>query len=182
MARQKIPITTEALQTKLSNFSVSDRGCWEWAGAREKDGYGTLEWNGKKRKAHRLAYEYFIGPVDNLLVCHHCDNPPCINPQHLFLGTHKDNHLDSVIKGRRATGSRNGRNTHPERYPRGSNHPRTLHPEWWPSKLTPADVRYIRRHYKAGRNNKNSTYFARIYSVNRRTIMCAINGRHWRHI
>ena len=66
------------------------------------EGYGRLRVDGKKVLAHRASYEEFNGVItDGLLVCHVCDTPSCINPDHLFLGTNKDNYTDSVNKGRR---------------------------------------------------------------------------------
>jgi hypothetical protein len=76
--------------------------CWEWIGKRDKYGYGFLR-IGKIRsfQAHRISYLMFykIQP-GNLFVCHSCDNPPCVNPSHLWLGTAKDNSRDMVSKGR----------------------------------------------------------------------------------
>jgi HNH endonuclease len=84
----------------MSNVSVSD-GCWEWTAGRGKFGYGSLWWQGDYGKAHRVAWELFRGPVPvGLFVLHRCDNPPCVNPEHLFLGTQKDNMLDCYNKGR----------------------------------------------------------------------------------
>ena len=82
--------------------------CWEWMGARkDKLPYGLIM-RGPKGAGlvytHRVAYEVTYGPVpDGLLVLHKCDNPPCCNPRHLFLGTHQDNTLDAQTKGRRPT-------------------------------------------------------------------------------
>lgn len=81
--------------------------CWVWTGSRARGGYGQL-WGGGPipLKSHRFSWEQANGPiVGRLLVCHHCDNPPCVNPAHLFLGDHKDNAKDMVAKGRcRAAG------------------------------------------------------------------------------
>ena len=75
--------------------------CWEFLGYRDKAGYGIIRYGRKQLHASRVSYELANGPFsENLLVCHKCDNPPCINPEHLFLGTHKDNMLDSLRKGR----------------------------------------------------------------------------------
>lgn len=89
-----------------SHVTKTESGCWEWKGCRIKGrGYGIVKRfvDGKKkyRKVHRVAYELAIGPVpEGLMVCHHCDNPPCINPEHLFAGTGSDNMSDCVKKGR----------------------------------------------------------------------------------
>lgn len=84
--------------------------CWEWKICRhKKGGYGAWTLNKVSCKAHRLAYEYTYGPIPKgLNVCHKCDNPPCCNPSHLFIGTYKDNHQDSVKKGRNVFGERHG--------------------------------------------------------------------------
>lgn len=78
--------------------------CWPWTGSRSKKGYGLLPWKGAPRMAHRFAWalEHGAMPGMDVLVCHRCDNPPCCNPKHLFLGSASDNQRDSVSKGRRA--------------------------------------------------------------------------------
>lgn len=76
--------------------------CWEFTGSVNEDGYGTVRHNGRMVGAHRVAWETANGqptPTD-LQVCHHCDNPPCVNPAHLFLGTNRDNVIDRQAKGR----------------------------------------------------------------------------------
>ena len=80
---------------------ITETGCWEWAGARDHTNYGLVTRSSGESRAHRLAYTLFVGPITyGQLVCHKCDNPPCCNPNHLFLGTMIDNILDCVEKGR----------------------------------------------------------------------------------
>ena len=87
-------------------------GCWEWQRGKDSCGYGILSINSKMKKATRHAWEITHGAIpDGLCVLHTCDNPSCINPDHLFLGTQKDNAIDRTIKGRTARnyGESNGR-------------------------------------------------------------------------
>lgn len=74
--------------------------CWLWIAAR-RNNYGAFKLNGKVLGAHVVAYTLTNGPIeDGLVVCHSCDNPPCVNPSHLWLGTYSDNAKDAVTKGR----------------------------------------------------------------------------------
>lgn len=93
------------------------RDCWIWTGLRDGRGYGAIWRSGKKHRVHRVSFE-FKGSVipDGMLVCHHCDNKLCVNPKHLFVGTHKDNMQDWTRKGK------NILINHPELLPRGNNH------------------------------------------------------------
>lgn len=85
-----------------TQFEIGNEGCWEWKGKRNRRGYGQSTFADKNmRIAHRTMWQFIFGPIPNgLFICHHCDNPPCIRPSHLFLGTHTDNMLDSIIKER----------------------------------------------------------------------------------
>jgi hypothetical protein len=99
-------IYKDALDRFISKVKKKPSGCWEWQGTMKKNGYGifqdrTREGSGKQLQAHRFSFEIFHGEIPpGLLVCHHCDNPKCVNPEHLFLGTHKDNTQDMIRKGR----------------------------------------------------------------------------------
>ena len=86
----------------LKSFEIKESGCWEWNGELDKDGYGKIYAFSKRVSAHRFSYEIFNGIIEpEMFVCHSCDNPCCVNPDHLWLGTTQENTQDSVNKGRR---------------------------------------------------------------------------------
>ena len=112
-AKQSKPIELRFWK-RVSKAGTDD--CWLWTGATHQYGYGRMgtgkrgEW--KATEAHRVSWEIHFGPIpDGMHVCHSCDNPPCVNPAHLFLGTNNDNRQDSVKKNRH-TG--NGKSGHPQ--------------------------------------------------------------------
>ena len=101
----------DVLLRLLRNVSLSTTGCWEWEGAKSVKGYGRIKFGGSYWAAHRLMAHIKIGDVGgSVTVCHRCDNPCCINPEHLFIGTQKQNIDDRDLKGRRnqARGERQG--------------------------------------------------------------------------
>lgn len=76
-------------------------GCWEWTRSSNGSGYGSFNFNGVHTTAHRQSYMAYKGEIpQGIIVCHTCDNKKCINPEHLFLGTYKDNYRDAVSKGK----------------------------------------------------------------------------------
>ena len=104
MQTNSIPnLTTEQKELFWSRVEVpfQPSDCWEWKGGRDKGGYGKLKLAGVWYKSHRIAYFLFDPTFDqSLLICHQCDNPSCVNPNHLFVGTSADNMRDMKEKGR----------------------------------------------------------------------------------
>ncbi len=98
------------LLERFENKFVIDPGtrCWNWIAGKDWDGYGHIWVKGKTRKAHRTSYSLFVGRIGTKLVCHKCDNPSCVNPAHLFLGTNEDNIKDCMKKNRKPKGITHG--------------------------------------------------------------------------
>jgi hypothetical protein len=143
--------------------------CWPWTGARSKWNYGLLSVASRMEGAHRLAWTLFHGPIpDGIWVLHHCDNPPCVNPSHLFLGTHADNMADMAAKGRGGGGAPT--HTNPARYPVrvGERNPN--------AKLTPGQVAEIRTLRTDGVSLRE---LGRRFGVHNRTIERIVKGDRW---
>jgi hypothetical protein len=143
---------------------LRDGECWEWQGSRNRDGYGQIKaGSGSDRvlKAHRVAWEaHHAEPIPvGLQVCHHCDNPACVNPAHLFLGTSGDNAADRDAKGRRTA-------------PKGEAHSN--------SRLTEAQVLEIRSLYAAGVGTQ--VELALQFNVLESRISAIISRKTWRHL
>lgn len=165
-AAAKITPVTE----RFWRFVQQQDGCWEWIGNRSLKGYGviTATRTGGTRSAHRLSWEIHHGPIpEGLFVCHHCDNPPCVNPDHLFLGTAADNTADMLTKGRWRLPTQN-----PARHRRGT---AVAH-----AKLTEDDVRYIRQAYADGHMSMSA--LGRRFGVTLALISGIIARRRWRHV
>lgn len=141
-----------------AKFIKSENGCWEWIAYINKDGYGRFApSSGKPERAHRVAYQLFVGPIPKgLCICHRCDNRHCVNPSHLFLGTNNDNVRDKMSKGRFKPnyGSHNGM-----------------------SKLTQQDVSNIRNSYSAG---ETMGQLSKQHNVTKQTIFSVIHYKTWR--
>ena len=142
-------------QQRIERLSekVTESGCWIWNGAVTAAGYGLAKSNyrNKTASAHRIAYEAFIGEIpDGMIIAHACDNPLCVNPNHLWLATHKENSQDMVGKQRSAKKERCGK-----------------------SKLTEEQVKFIRE-------SSLSTYkLGAMFGVTASNIGYVKNGKTW---
>lgn len=138
----------------------NDDGCMIWSAGKDSWGYGHLNINKSMAKAHRLSYELHYGEIPNgLLVLHKCDNPPCVAPEHLFLGTTLDNTKDCISKGRFTK-------------PRiGENNP--------VSKLNVEAIRDIRKRLSNGETQQS---IAKFYKISHATIYYVKNNKTWAHV
>jgi hypothetical protein len=167
--------------------SGGSSACWPWTGGRNKDGYGRF--HGKpKQLAHRVVYNESVGPVpDGICVLHSCDNPPCCNPRHLFLGTLLDNNRDAVRKGRNAKGDKSGSHLHPECRATGLRHGSVTHPErvvrgerHGMVKITPNAVLDIRSTYVPYKNPLR--VFAERYGITESQVRNIVVGKSWKYL
>jgi hypothetical protein len=148
----------------------SSARCWEWQAARDGCGYGKL---GDDR-AHRVSWRIHHGEIpDGMFVLHRCDNPCCVNPSHLYVGTKKDNAQDRERRGRsnHATGQRHGRYTHPHQT-RGARNGR--------AKLTEQQVReLLDAYFKQGIRKAE---LARQYNLSKTSVGRIVSGKLWPHV
>ena len=153
-----VPFTRPSTRERLACWYVPEpgTGCWLWRGVTDRGGYGVTSVGHKNLKAHRVMWELEHGPIPSgLVVCHRCDVRACVNPDHMFLGTHRDNNHDMMRKGRMrvARGESNGC-----------------------AKLTEDDVRAIRT--ATGRHADIGSRFG----VRQTTISAILRGTAWAHV
>ena len=151
----------KTLQERFEAKFVKSDGCWEWGAGKVLDGYGHFSIAGVAQRAHRVAYQLYVGEIpEGMCVCHHCDNPGCVNPSHLFLGTTADNMRDRENKGRGIrpmnTGEKHGH-----------------------SKLTEAQVIEIRAKHSSGARVVD---LAKEFGVAHQTISKIVHRRTWTRI
>lgn len=133
--------------------------CWLWRGGKSSEnGYGRVQIKGGRELTHRLSYAIYKGDlVEGVFVCHTCDNRLCVNPDHLFLGSHLENVADCIIKGRNTRGDKHGAR-----------------------KLSEDAVREMRRLYALG--NYTQQQLAVRYGIDRPYATKIINHRQWKHV
>jgi hypothetical protein len=151
------------------NTTPNENGCWEWNKHIKRDGYGEVKWKGKSYRTHRLSFILWCGDIpEGYVVRHKCDNPRCCNPEHLEVGTPKDNSQDCVSRGRSMRGERNPT-----------------------SKLTEKDVRVIRdiydNHIKGKRDTRSNKPYSikmlsEMFNVSEQLIDRCCRRLTWKHI
>lgn len=141
--------------TLFNRSRLAENGCWEWVGYYGSGGYGMMSRDGKNQRAHRISYEAYKGHIPKgMVVRHTCDNPACINPDHLILGSQKDNVADREARGRRTVvGEAIGT-----------------------SKLTVEDVLAIRA------STESLRVLADRYGIDPSNVWLIRTGKSWRHV
>jgi hypothetical protein len=161
------PITAQSITNfDKQVFRDGKNKCWIWKGYKHKNGYGYFTWrfggNSYKQDAHRFSYMIYVGDVQRkLCVCHTCDRKECVNPNHLWTGTHKENTADMMRKGRYA-----------KKFHYGEKNPN--------SKLTKKDVLYIRSHFK--KRIVTAEMLSKKFGVKKGTIWAVHQKTSWKNI
>lgn len=152
-------ISHDTTEERFWNQVDKSGECWEWIGTTNDRGYGLFRYNYGDYRAHRFSYELAHGPIieEGMFVCHKCDNPLCVRPDHLFLGTTQENTTDKVSKGRQARGETSGN-----------------------SILTEEQVRSMIQEYIPGRFGYR--VLAQKYGVSAGHVARIIKGKLWKHI
>lgn len=149
-----------AMRRLMASVAVSPSGCWEWQKKPEPNGYGRTTYRRRRIGSHVLSYQLHRGVIPHgMYVCHTCDNRVCVNPDHLFLGTHQENVDDMVSKGRHfhPTGERHGR-----------------------AKLTESQVTEIKSLCDSGESTQDQ--IAAMFGVQRTTVSSIACGRNWGYL
>ena len=174
------PKMRKPLMERFWKYVEKTDTCWLWTAHRDKDGYGNIkEGDGSRRtlRAPAVSWSIHFGNIpDNQWILHHCDNPPCVRPDHLYLGDVRQNAADRVARNRSARGETSGRTLHPERWtiekrPKGQSHGR--------SKLTEEDVLRIR---SLGSSKLSQQAIADQFEISRPLVSLIINRKIWTHI
>ena len=146
------------LEIRFWRYVNRTKGCWQWTAHVDRDGYGHIAYQGTSKLSHRVSWIIHNGEIPRgMLVCHHCDNPTCVRPSHLFLGTTLDNSRDTVSKGRSLYGSKNQK-----------------------AKLTWKSVIAIRRQ-ASSLGCYAASILAKQYGLSCNRMRDAIVGRSWKH-
>jgi len=156
---QRFKTDGERFWEKVDVVGKRKNECWEWSGSKNKKGYGMFRYDGKNISTHRCSWILHYGEIPNdLFVLHKCDNPSCVNPNHLFLGTNEDNMKDMAQKGRAGTKF-------------GTSHSN--------SKLCEEDIVEI---FRLKNDGFLGVEIARIYNVTSANISYILKGKGWKHV
>jgi hypothetical protein len=158
MIKGKTRRKRKTIERFMEKVLIPDKGCWIWNAFKNKEGYGLFRYGNKIALAHRISYEIFDRkPASSELVCHHCDNPSCVNPKHLFLGTDRTNSDDKIRKKRHLFGSK---------FPQ--------------SKIDESTAIKIRKEYFV--KNMTTRELSKKYGIAHSGISNVITYKNWRHI